>query len=541
MSFGQFAATSQFYLYGKKHCTQTGWQEASSKYNQPNLLNEISLEGKVYIVTGANGGIGYEISTYLAKKRAIVYMLCRSPERAENARGKIIEMSNNTNVFTIICDCSLQRDIRRAWNEFQEHQISLGNTSPQLHGLVCNAGALLNEKTLTDEGVEVTFAAHLLFETYLLVTLAIPTLTTTPDSRVVVVSSGGMYNTKFPQWAVATGQLGDYDGQFAYAYAKRGQVLLCEEWTKQYPSLKFVSCHPGWADSDGVTSAYGDSKKYLAPMRTLWEGSEGIIWLLVVDRNEIESGAFYLDRSPQVKHMSGPFFTEGSFTKNTPEEVENMMSNLKIWSELSGPPPVDWSVIALQPLTPLNQVLDIKKFMGRWYVQGHIPTVFDRDTVNNVEDYTWNEEKQRIEIKFSYCSPEIENNITKPGPVKTIEQKGTIMNPENTEWALAVKFVFYWSVSLRYLIVAINEDGTSQTLGDSSINQEQGGGGGVGGEEEQLYQSCLVGVPDRSGLWLMTRSNEKMSDESFDIYKHKAESLGYNVSQLVRVPILENK
>ena len=45
----------------------------------------------------------------------------------------------------------------------------------RLHGLVCNAGvasaakasqrpgALANEKTMTSEGVEVTFAAHLLF------------------------------------------------------------------------------------------------------------------------------------------------------------------------------------------------------------------------------------------------------------------------------------------------------------------------------------------------------------------------------------------
>lgn len=244
MSFGQFAATSQFYLYGKKHCTQTGWQLASENYAQPTLLDDVSLDGKTFMVTGANGGIGYEISSYLAKKHATVYLICRSAERAEKARAKIIEASNNTNVFTILCDCSLQRDVRRAWTEFEEHQRSLGN-SPQLHGLVCNAGALLNQRVLTDEGIETTFAAHLLFGTYLLVNLAIPTLSATPDSRVVVVSSGGMYNTKFPQWSIATSQMGDYDGQFAYAYAKRGQVLLCEEWTKMYPDLKFVSCHPG--------------------------------------------------------------------------------------------------------------------------------------------------------------------------------------------------------------------------------------------------------------------------------------------------------
>ena len=53
------------------------------------------------------------------------------------------------------------------------------------------AGALLNEKTLTSEGIEVTFACHLLFGTYLLKSLAMPVLEATEDSRVVVVSSGG--------------------------------------------------------------------------------------------------------------------------------------------------------------------------------------------------------------------------------------------------------------------------------------------------------------------------------------------------------------
>ena len=541
MSFGQFAATSQFYLYGKKHCTQTGWQLSSSKYQDPNLLNEVNLDGKVFIITGANGGIGYEITNYLAKKNAIVYMLCRSAERAEIARTKIIESSNNINIFTILCDCSLQSDVRRAWNEFQQHQISLGNTIPQLHGLLCNAGALSNEKTLTNEGIEVTFAAHLLFGTYLLTTLALPTLSSTPDSRVVVVSSGGMYNTKFPQWAVATGQTGTYDGQFAYAYAKRGQVLLCEEWTKQYPTLKFVSCHPGWADTDGVTSAYGENKKYLAPMRTLWEGSEGIIWLLVVDRREIEGGAFYLDRSPQVKHMAGPFFTEGSYTKNTPEEVENLMINLQRWSELSAPPPPDWSIIAQQPLTPLEVTINLQRFMGRWYVQGHIPTYFDQNTINNVEEYSWNEEKQIIDIKFSYCNPEEENNITIPGPIKTIEQQGTIKNTHNTEWALAVKFFVYWSVPVRYLIIGVDDDLDNDNKchdnnnNDEKINEKQETVG------EHLYQSCLIGVPDRSGLWLMTRSKEVMSEEKYDFYKNKAENLGYNVSKMVRVPMIETK
>ncbi len=157
-------------------------------------------------------------------------MVCRSALKAEDARNEIIDATDNTNVRTLICDCSLEEDIRRMWDTF----LQISPQPVQLDCLICNAGALTNSKLLTKEGVEVTFAAHLLFGTYLLGKLALPYLESavrggSHEGRLIVVSSGGMYNTKFPSWedATSTGNA-PYDGQFAYAYAKRGQVLLCE-------------------------------------------------------------------------------------------------------------------------------------------------------------------------------------------------------------------------------------------------------------------------------------------------------------------------
>jgi len=45
--------------------------------------------------------------------------------------------------------------------------------------------------------------------------------------------------------------------------------------------------------------------------------------------DELQSGAFYLDRTPQAKHVAGPFFTEGSYTKNSEADVDDMMEHLK--------------------------------------------------------------------------------------------------------------------------------------------------------------------------------------------------------------------
>ena len=198
--------------------------------------------------------------------------------------------------------------------------------------------SLLNNLTVTKEGVEVTFAAHLLYGTYLFGSLAKDALKACPNGgRLIAVSSGGMYNTKWPGIDEAASNSAkfskQYDGQFSYACAKRGQILLCERWGEQAKGTNFraVSCHPGWTATPGVDKAYGDSKKYLGNMRTPWQGAEGIAWLCVAPTKKIENGAFYLDRKPQTKHVSGWFFTKGWHTWNTTKDIDLFMSNIKKW------------------------------------------------------------------------------------------------------------------------------------------------------------------------------------------------------------------
>ena len=62
----------------------------------------------------------------------------------------------------------------------------------QLDALVCNAGALLHERKMTSEGVEMTSATHLIFGSYLLTELLLPALNRAKAPRVLLVSSGGM-------------------------------------------------------------------------------------------------------------------------------------------------------------------------------------------------------------------------------------------------------------------------------------------------------------------------------------------------------------
>jgi dehydrogenase/reductase SDR family protein 12 len=105
----------------------------------------------------------------------------------------------------------------------------LQNMEDRVDCLVCNAGALLNDRKETKEGNEVTIATHLLGGTYLLSSLLMPQLKKSgKEARIVFIGSGGMYNSKFPSWPIAasTDPGYKYDGNMAYAYAKRGQVCV---------------------------------------------------------------------------------------------------------------------------------------------------------------------------------------------------------------------------------------------------------------------------------------------------------------------------
>lgn len=62
MGFGQVAATTQFFLYGKRHFTKTGYDRHVKSYAEPRLLETVDLSGKVFMVTGANSGLGKEIT-----------------------------------------------------------------------------------------------------------------------------------------------------------------------------------------------------------------------------------------------------------------------------------------------------------------------------------------------------------------------------------------------------------------------------------------------------------------------------------------------
>src|SRR6188474_2906525 len=111
------------------------------------------MKGKICLITGANRGIGFETARSLAAQGATVVLLCRDAAKGEAARRAITEATGNPNVELLVCDLSLQVDVRRAAAEFKARHA-------ELHVLVNNAGIFLQQREVTKEGVERVLATN---------------------------------------------------------------------------------------------------------------------------------------------------------------------------------------------------------------------------------------------------------------------------------------------------------------------------------------------------------------------------------------------
>ena len=170
--------------------------------------------------------------------------------------------------------------------------------------LVNNAGVLLNQRTMTAEGNETALATNLLAP-YLLTRMLLPRLRESAPSRIINVSSGGMYATGLALDDLQYEKT-SYDGSRAYARTKRALVTLTEMWAEQLQSSGVVvhAMHPGWADTPGVAGSLPAFHTIIRRfLRTAGEGADTITWLAAAEEAAKVTGLFWLDREPHTTHV----------------------------------------------------------------------------------------------------------------------------------------------------------------------------------------------------------------------------------------------
>lgn len=257
---------------------------------------EPRLEGWTTLVTGASGGIGAAVAERLARSGATVHMLARDRERGEDARARISERTGSDRLKLEICDVSNLASVRRFAGGFNAE-------NPELHVLVNNAGAMPAQRTHTDEGFELSFATNVLGP-FLLTELLEPALRRGAPSRVVNVSSGGMYSQRLQPDDLQLEQR-EYDPAAFYAHTKRCEVILTGLWAERLrgKGVGVHSMHPGWADTPGVRTSLPRFHKLMRPLlRDADQAADTIVWLASASEPARRPGSFWHDRKPRPLH-----------------------------------------------------------------------------------------------------------------------------------------------------------------------------------------------------------------------------------------------
>ena len=292
---------------------QRGFVRHQQSYFRSTDILEERAKGKNIVITGGTGGIGRSVVQKSVELGMNVWLCCRNPQKAQTLKTELIESGMNEKNWNVInMDLGDLDSISTACKAFSHINIDV---------LVHNAGILPTSSQISNlYGYNVEQATVVnLIAPYIVTRMLSLQKNITDNTRVIWVSSGGMYPVKLDVSSLQS-PMSRFDGVQLYAQSKRAEVILAQEFSKEHMSL---SMHPGWVDTEGVQNSiprfYQWSKKHL---RTPEQGSDSIVWLAVVDAHRLQNGGFCFDRQ-----FKNPYLLP--FTKESTSQRQNMLNWLE--------------------------------------------------------------------------------------------------------------------------------------------------------------------------------------------------------------------
>lgn len=199
------------------------------------------LDGRAFIVTGANTGIGRATAQELARRGASLTLACRSEERTRPVLDEIEKMGGKASF--------LQLDLGDLANVSASAKTFL-DSGAALDVLINNAG-IGGMRGLTRDGLELTFGTNHIGP-FLFTLLLLPRLREGRAPRIVNVSSKTHFKVKEIDWDALRQPTKTLAAFPEYCVSKLCNVLFTKELSrgKAGPNVHSYAVHPGAVGSD---------------------------------------------------------------------------------------------------------------------------------------------------------------------------------------------------------------------------------------------------------------------------------------------------
>jgi retinol dehydrogenase-13 len=259
--------------------------------------------GKVYIVTGANSGVGLETTRQLVKQGGHVVMACRRPDAGEEVAKSFSGLKGSYEVMKL--DLADLQSVRDFAAEFLKKY-------DRLDGLACNAGLVTMEREpqYTKDGFEMAIGVSY-FGHFLLTELLLDVLKKSAPSRMLIVSSvvhaGNENNRPSVHLEDLNYKTRPYNNFGAYAEAKVAVILYAKALAERLEGtgVTTASVHPGWARSN-----FGSGGGFL--MRMLMGLMRPFTRSMTDSNEEAAQTSLHVLLSDDAPKHSGAYFSQSS-------------------------------------------------------------------------------------------------------------------------------------------------------------------------------------------------------------------------------------
>ena len=262
------------------------------------------------MITGANSGIGKATAIGLANLGATLILVCRDQARAEKAIAEIKEKTDNDSIDLMISDLSSQKEIHNLVKEFKSRY-------DNLHVLINNAGVNLSKHSLTEDGIETTFAVNYLAQ-YMLSILFFDILKKSAPARIVNVASS--VQAKSIDFDNLNGDK-HYSQLKAYAQSKLAVVLFTYEFARRTIGTGVsVNClHPGYVKTNMIRN-FRPFVKYFYHL----------VGLFMKSPKRGAKTSIYLASTPDIDGASGKYFKKRKEARSAKRSYDISLSR-KLW------------------------------------------------------------------------------------------------------------------------------------------------------------------------------------------------------------------